>query len=406
VSRGRGVPQGGRSSRLRVIHVTTTDISLELLLGPQLEAFTEAGFEVLGASAPGPYVDALVRRGVRHIALEHATRSMAPIEDARALVELVGLFRRLGPTIVHTHNPKPGLYGRVAARIVGVPAVINTTHGLYALPDDPVPKRALVYGLERLASACAHAELVQNPEDLSVLQHLGIPSEKLTLLGNGIDLRRFDPASISAFDADAARAELGACAPTDVVVGVVGRLVREKGLPEVFEAARRLRHRVPALRFAAIGPDDPDKSASLRPDDRAAAVAAGVRFLGSRNDVVRLYRGMDLYVLASHREGFPRSAMEAAAMGIPIVATDVRGCRQVVEHGVTGLLVPPRNPPALADAVAALARDPSRRRRMGAAGRQKALRDFDQQRCIDLTLATYRRLLTRAGIPRQAGIPA
>ena len=388
-----------------MVHVTTTDISLELLLGPQLEAFGEAGFEVLGASAPGPYVDALTRRGVRHLALEHATRSMAPFEDVRALIELVGMFRSLRPAIVHTHNPKPGLYGRIAARVARVPVTINTTHGLYAVPGDPVPKRAIVYSLERLASTCSDAELVQNPEDLCLLQRLGVPREKLTLLGNGVDLRRFDPASISAADTVAARGELGARAPTDVVVGAVGRLVRDKGYPEVFEAAQLLHDRFSELRFAAIGPDEPNKSASLSADERAAAETSGVRFLGSRDDVVRLYRGMDLYVLASHREGIPRSAMEAAAMGIPIVATDVRGCREVVEHGLSGLLVPPRNPPALADAIAALAVDPSRRLRMGEAGRRKALRDFDQQRCIDITLATYDRQLSRAGISWSREIP-
>jgi glycosyltransferase involved in cell wall biosynthesis len=391
--------RGVRRGRPTVVHITTTDISLELLLGPQLEAFANAGFEVVGASAPGPYVGALARRGVRHVALKHATRSMAPVEDARSLVELVGLLRRLRPAIVHTHNPKPGLYGRVAARIARVPAVVNTTHGLYSLPDDPTRKRAAVYGLERVASACSHAELVQNPEDLRVLRRLGVPQEKLKLLGNGIDLCRFNPVSISTIDADAARAELGAVAPTDVVVGVVGRLVREKGYTEVFEAARRLRGPLPALRFAAVGPDEPDKVASLSSEDRVRAAAAGVRLLGGRDNVARLYRAMDLYVLASRREGFPRSAMEAAAMALPIVATDVRGCRQVVEHGVTGLLVPARDSAALAEAVAALALDPSRRRRMGEAGRRKALRDFDQQRCIDLTLATYCRLLARAGIP-------
>jgi glycosyltransferase involved in cell wall biosynthesis len=382
-----------------VVHITTTDISLELLLGPQLGAFVDAGFEVLGASACGPYVDAFEARGLRHVALAHATRSRAPLEDGRALVELVGLFRRLRPDIVHTHNPKPGIYGRVAARIAGVPVVVNTQHGLYAIPDDPAPKRAFVYGLERLATTCSHAELVQNPEDVIVLRRLGVPEDKLALLGNGIDLQRFDPTAVPTADQATARVELGAVAPTDVVVGVVGRLVREKGYLEVFDAARRLCCHLPELRLAVIGPEEPHKSGSLSRDDREAARAAGVRFLGGRDDVVRLYRGMDLYVLASHREGFPRSAMEAAAMGLPIVATDVRGCRQVVEPGVTGLLVPPRDPRALADAIAELAVDPERRCRMGAAGRQKAIREFDQQRCIDVTLSTYRRLLTRAGIP-------
>jgi len=101
-------------SRPLVAHVTTTDISLELLLGPQLEAFAAAGYDVVGISAPGPYVDALARRGIRHVPLQHATRAFAPVDDARALAELVGVFRRLRPAIVHTHNPKPGVYGRVA----------------------------------------------------------------------------------------------------------------------------------------------------------------------------------------------------------------------------------------------------------------------------------------------------
>ena len=108
-----------------------------------------------------------------------------------ALVELWRLFRRLRPDIVHTHNPKPGLYGRVAARAAGVPGVVNTVHGLYASPEDRVSRRAVVYALERAASMCSGAELVQNPEDLQVLSRLGVPSDKLVLLGNGVDLQRF-----------------------------------------------------------------------------------------------------------------------------------------------------------------------------------------------------------------------
>ena len=391
-------PERRGAARPKLIHVTTTDMSLDWLLGPQLEAFAAAGYEVLGASAPGPHVDALDGRGVRHLPLAHATRAMAPGEDLRALAELRALFARERPDVVHTHNPKPGVYGRVAARIAGVPVIVNTVHGLYALPGDPLAKRTVVYGLERLAATCSDAELVQNPEDLATLRRLRIPAAKLAVLGNGIDLRRFDPEAITAADAAEARRELGATDPTDVVVGLVGRLVREKGYPEVFEAARRLREQRPRVRVAVVGPDDPDKADALTADDRAVAAAAGVRFLGGRDDVVRLYQGMDLYVLASHREGFPRSAMEAAAMGLPIVATDIRGCRQVVDDGATGLLVPPRDPTALTEAIDALASDASRRRRLGQAGREKARVEFDQQRCIDLTLATYRRLLEVAGI--------
>ena len=382
-------------------HVTTSDISLELLLGTQLEAFARAGYDVVGISAPGPYAGALAARGVRHIPLAQATRSMAPTRDLAAFAELARVLRRLRPTIVHTHNPKPGIYGRIAGRLTRVPVIVNTVHGLYAQPDDRLVKRVLVYGAERIAATCSHAELIQNPEDVETLARLRVPRAKLTLLGNGIDLTRFDPTAAGAGEVRAARHELGAQDPSDVVVGLVGRLVREKGYPEVFEAARRLRARAPQVRFAVIGGDDDEKADALSADDRANADAAGVRLLGSRHDVDVLYRGMDLFVLASHREGFPRAAMEAAAMGLPAIVTDIRGCRQVVDHDVTGLLFPARDVDALEAAVLALAQDPDRRRAMSAAALGKARAEFDVQRCIDITLATYRRLLAARAPTRQ-----
>ncbi|HYA69456.1 MAG TPA: glycosyltransferase, partial [Acidimicrobiales bacterium] len=145
----------------RVVHVTTADMSLVLLLGPQLRAFAAAGMDVVGVSAPGPWVEQLREWGIGFEPLHHATRSSALGHDVRAFGELVAILRRLRPDIVHTHNPKPGLYGRVAARVAGVPAVVNTVHGLYATPDDRRAKRIAVYGLERLASTCSQAELVQ-----------------------------------------------------------------------------------------------------------------------------------------------------------------------------------------------------------------------------------------------------
>jgi glycosyltransferase involved in cell wall biosynthesis len=149
-----------------------------------------------------------------------------------------------------------------------------------------------------------------------------------------------------------------------------------------------------------IGGDDPDKADALSPNDLTEARAAGVRLLGARDDMVRLYAAMDIFVLPSYREGYPRAAMEAAAMGVPIVATRIRGCRQVVDDGVTGILVPARDADALTEAIDRLVRDPDCRHRMGVAARQKARGAFDQQRCIDITLETYRRLL-QARTPRR-----
>ena len=241
---------------------------------------------------------------------------MAPHRDLAALVELVRVFRRERPAIVHTHNPKPGLYGRLAAKAAGVPAIINTVHGLYALPEDPIAKRTVVYGLERVAALCSDRELLQNSEDVRTLRRLGVRARKIKVLGNGIDLARFDPGASDPAVRSRLREAWGA-GPETVVVGLVGRMVAEKGYREVFEAAERLRTNHPTqpdVKFVVVGPADPDKADGISEAEIARAEAAGVRFLGRRDDVEDLYAGFDLYVLASWREGFPRSAMEAAAM--------------------------------------------------------------------------------------------
>jgi glycosyltransferase involved in cell wall biosynthesis len=386
------VRHDGPVDRPRVVHLTTVVSSLTKLLLPQLVAFSEAGYEVIGVSAPGREVDQLEAAGIRHVALRSSTRAVDLRADLTAATDFVRTCRRLRPDIVHTHNPKPGVYGRIGARLAGVPHVVNTVHGLYAQTTDPLPRRLVVYGLERVAATFSDAELLQNVEDVPVLLRLGVPRERLHVLGNGVDLRRFDPDRFAAQRPEV-RAKLGV-KDDEVLVGVVGRLVYEKGYREVFHAAAELRQRRPEVRFVVIGPEDPDKGDAATASDLNEARKAGVRFLGQRDDVERLYVAMDLFVLASHREGFPRAAMEAAAMGLPVVATDIRGCRQVVAHGRTGLLVPPADADALVAAIEALASDPARRSGFGASGRSKALRDFDDRRQIALTLAVYGALLS------------
>lgn len=386
------------TERPRLIHLTTTDISLELLLGPQLQRFVEEGYEVIGVSAPGPFVEAVEARGVRHVPLRHATRAMAPHHDLAAVGELYRLFRRLRPTIVHTHNPKPGLYGRIAAHLARVPVIVNTVHGLYALPEDRLAKRAVVYGLERVAATCSDAELVQNVEDIDVLRRLRIPESRIHLLGNGIDLERFRKRPDYAAARERLRAEW-AIDPDAVVVGAVGRLVLEKGYVELLEAWRSVGANHPDAQLVIIGPEDTDKADAVPAALRAEAEGAGVRFLGHRHDVEDCYQALDIYVLATYREGFPRSAMEAAASGLPIVATDIRGCRQVVDDGRTGMLVTVRDATALAAAIDRLVSDPTLRADMSTAAVAKATADFDQERVIQLTLDTYERLLVQRGLP-------
>ncbi|MFM8266422.1 MAG: glycosyltransferase family 4 protein [Ilumatobacteraceae bacterium] len=390
-------PTGAPDTRPRLLHLTTTDMSLDWLLGPQLCAFADAGYEVIGASAPGPHVDHLTAAGIRHIAVPSLTRAADPLADVRALIALWRLCRRERPDIVHTHNPKPGVLGRIAARLAGVPLVVNTQHGLWAQPTDRRRRRWPVYTIERIAATCSHAELVQNPEDLATLvDRLHVPARRVHLLGNGIDLARFTRTPAITDAAQHLRAEWIADAPADTpVIGVVGRLVAEKGIPEVLAAAHLLHERGIAVRVVVIGPADPDKPDALDPALVRQATVEGVRFVGQRTDMPACYAAMDVFVTASRREGFPRAAMEAAAMGLPIVATDIRGNRQVVIDGETGALVPLDDPTALAAAIERLVTARDRWPDLQRAARQLAESTFDQQWVIERTLAVYRTLGAR-----------
>jgi glycosyltransferase involved in cell wall biosynthesis len=379
---------------LRVAHLATVDMSLELLLGPQLSAVVDAGGEAIGISAPGEFVAAVELRGVRHVPLASSTRGWDPVADLRAARELWQVLRHERPSVLHTHNPKPGLYGRVVGRLAGVPIVVNTVHGLYATEDDPWARRAVVYTLEALASRFSDAELVQNAEDVATMRRFRLAARSTTrLLGNGVDLQRFRPGRLDPGERRAVRAEWGAD-DDSVVVGTVGRLVEEKGYPELVEAVSGL----PGVRLVVVGGHDPDKADALDPSVLEAAGQAGVTFLGHRPDVDRLLGCFDVFVLASHREGVPRAAMEAAASGLPVVATDIRGCRQVVEHGVTGLLVPVRDSSALRGAIEALAGDPARRHTMARAAVAKARREFDERDVVQRVMDCYRQVAARKGI--------
>jgi glycosyltransferase involved in cell wall biosynthesis len=379
---------------MKVAHLTTVDVSLRFLVLAQLRAVRDAGGEAIGISAPGPWVDDLEREGIRHIALESSTRAPSLLSDASAARELYRVLRAERPAVLHTHNPKPGVYGRVIGRLAGIPIIVNTVHGVYAMPTDRWTKRGLVYSLEAGAARFSDAELVQNPEDLALMKRWHLTRRDARLLGNGVDLARFDPKRWTNADRATARAEFG-IEDDRVVIGAVGRLVAEKGYPELFDAYATLDRNRFAL--VVVGGEDPDKPDALSDASIARARDLGVRFLGHRDDVDRLYCGMDVFVLASHREGFPRAAMEAAASGLPVVATDVRGCRQVVDDQITGFLVSVREPKALAHAICAFD-DVDERYRLGTAGRRKAEREFDERLVVATVLETYRSVAVRKKI--------
>jgi glycosyltransferase involved in cell wall biosynthesis len=392
VSAGTALADG---SKPRLLHLTTIDLSLKVLLAHQLVRFAEEGFDVTGASAPGPYVDELAALGIPHLPVPSLGRSWTPGQDVVALRDLVRLFRRVRPDIVHTHNPKSGVLGRVAARVARVPVVVNTVHGLYANPSLPPVRRGMISTAERLAFRFSDHELFQSREDFDrAVRRRLVRLDRATWLGNGVDLTRFDPAGVDQAAVAALRKEWRAD-DDSIVVGTVGRLVAEKGYAEFFEAARSVRAQVPSALFVVVGPDEPSKADRLDDGLVARARADGVVFHGEGRDMPSIYAAFDLFVLASYREGVPRSVIEAQALERPVVATDIRGCREVVEDGATGVLVPAHDARALGRAIDRLARDAELRGRMGVAGRARMLERFDEERVVDRTLTVYRRLLAR-----------
>lgn len=361
--------------RLRIAHVTTVDMSLALLLGTELSYLVEQGHEVYAVSSPGPYVPRVTSTGARFVPVPALTRSWDLRSDLHAFGQLVRTFRDLDLDVVHTHTPKAGVMGRIAARLAGVPVVVNTCHGLWARAADPLPKRIFVLALEALAARFSGYELFQNGEDEQTLRRV-LKRGRHAVVGNGVDLERFrfDPAGRARLRA------LWGVAEDEILIGTVGRRVREKGLSEFIAAATALSDRA---RFVWVGPQD-----ETNPSVTAAAEGT-VLFAGEVVDMPAAYSAFDIFVLASHREGFSRASMEAAACARPLVLTDIRGCRDLGVAGRDLILVPPRDPAALAGTLATLLEDHERRTLLAKAARKRARTHFDQRRVARRSLTTY-----------------
>jgi glycosyltransferase involved in cell wall biosynthesis len=293
--------------------------------------------------------------------------------------------------------------GQLAARIAGVPIVVNTIHGFY-FHDGMSPKwRKFYVMMEKIAAKCSDLIFSQNDEDvLTALQERICTTEQIKPLGNGIDIECFDRRRIERSDLERLRVQFHLCAERPIV-GFVGRLVAEKGILELLQAAKQVLCVIPDVQFLVIGPIDSDKPDALTPViAEKYGVAHAFTFTGMQQEMPELYALMDLFVLPSHREGFPRSPMEASAMGVPCIVTDIRGCREAVAHRQNGLRVPLGDISALADAMISLLKNPCVAQEMGQAGRQMAETRFDEQLVFAKVKAEYARLLTAKGIPFHA----
>ncbi len=361
---------------------------------PLARRLRERGLAVTLVSPPGKYVPALRAAGFRWRAWPVVRRSLNPLAEAVALARLRALYRQECFRAVQHFTIKPVLYGSVAARQAGVPTVINTFTGLGFLFSDRPTAACLRPGvlplLRRLLRAPGVYTVFQTPQDRAdfLRRRLVPPARTRVIAGSGVDTTALAPAPAAA---------------GPPVALLASRLLLDKGVGEFVAAARRLRAQGVAARFWVAG--EPDRgSPTCVPDALLAAWqrAGDVEFLGHRDDVPALLRQAAVAVLPSaYHEGVPRFLLEAAASGLPLVASDIEGCRLVVQPEVNGLLVRPGDADALAAALGRLLADPPLRARMGAASRAIALAAFDERRI----LAQYEALYEAAGVlPRSAAV--
>lgn len=362
---------------MKVIEVTNVDFSLRHFLLPLMRGIRDRGHEVIGVSADGPLLGDVRAEGLRVEPLPLA-RSLSPLAQWRALRAMIAFLRREKPDLVHAHMPISGFIARLAARIAGVPSVAYTCHGFLFNQPAPWPRRALAFAIEFLGGRLTHLTMTVSTEEAADARRLWIARSAIPI-GNGRDPARFHP------DPEARariRNELGTDDATPVIV-IVSRLVRHKGYPELLAALRD----VPGAELWVVGERLPsDHGDDMERIFYQAALGDRLRRLGYRTDVPDVLAAADIFVLPSHFEGLPMSVIEAMLTGLPVVATDIRGPREQVVHGATGLLVPPATIAPLAAALRTLVHDPALRAKMGDAGRARARLHYDEQDVVERTL--------------------
>ncbi len=372
--------------RIRVLHllVTTSPGGGPKHVFDLVRNLPSDEFEVtIAAPRDGVFYDRFSELGINMVELPLSRLGV------RHLPLTMQLVRGHRIDIVHTHGKGPGLYGRLAARAFGIPA-IHTFHGIHYGSYSRFGQD-LYLALERRLSRLTHTVInVSRSQEVEGLALGLFRPEQSVVVVNGIDVEELERARQSPI-----RRETLGLAPGDFVLGCVSRWDPVKRLEILLEAVRRLASRVPRLVLLLVGGGG--EEARIRRIVAEIGLGDRVIFTGFLGSPARVYGILDLYVATSLKEGLPLAPLEAMCAGVPVVATDVPGHRDVVVRDRTGLLVPPEDSAALAEAIAGLVADPERRRLMGEAGRQRVLDHFGIRSMADRTADVYRAAVASTG---------
>ena len=390
VIKGVKVPESLSKSdnrRYTILYLVTEDWYFCMHRLPLARAMINSGWRVVVAARAKNHADEIRNEGIELVPLNWRRRGFNPLIGAIEIFRITRLYKDVRPDLVHHVAMKPSIYGSVAAWISGSVGVVNNLAGLgFAFSYSNLPARimriVLLFAFHVLFRRSGSKVIVENRDDRDLLvSQAHLDKDKVVLIrGVGVNLERFHMMD-----------EL----PGILVVTMVSRLLWSKGVREFFEAAQILKEKKVAVRFMLVGTPDADNPDSVPEETLRDWNEQGfLEWAGHREDIPEVWNSSHIAVLPSfYREGIPRSLLEAAACGKPIITTDMPGCREAVISGKNGMLVPPRNSVALANAIEKLASDPVTRRSMGRASREIAEKEFSEARVVGETTGIYREII-------------
>ena len=369
------------------IRISTIPLSLDVLLQGQLRMLSEH-YEVVGVSSPGEKLDKVAQReGIRTIAVP-MERKISPFKDLVSLFRLIRLFHREKPWMVHSLTPKAGLLAMTAAWICRVPVRIHMFTGL-VFPTTTGLKQKILMATDSITCACATNVLPEGKGVKKDLEHFRITSKPLQIIGNGningIDLEFFDRTPEVLEQAEKYRKE------EVVTFCFVGRIVRDKGMNELVAAFQRLHQAYPNTRLVLVGPFEEKLDPVLPETRQAIEQQAAIEWMGWQNDIRPFLAASEVFVFPSYREGFPNVVLQAGAMGLPSIVTDINGSSEIILEGVNGSIIPSQDEEALYKAMEKLL-DTEERRKLAQQARPQIANRYERKALWKELLKFYRSL--------------
>ena len=361
----------------KIIRAVTVSMSLDFCRDVMIK-MRAMGYDMVAVTSPGPELDSLRDDDGFHCVAVPMKRHISPISDLVSLVRLIGVFMKERPWVVHSMTPKAGLLCMMAACLTRVPVRVHTFTGL-VWPTATGLKRRLLMMTDKITCACATHVIPEGEGVMGDLRSGGITSKPMRVLGHGnvkgVDMEHFNPARFEPHDSHGVFTFL-----------FVGRIVGDKGINELVKAFARLHEELPNTRLVMVGNYETELDPVSQDTRRLMDGMDSIETPGAKrgDDLVRAYAEADCFVMPSYREGFPNVVLEAGAMGLPSVVTDINGSREIVENGKNGLVVPPRDATSLYDAMKLMATDSEARQRMAREARPMIASRFERgyvQRC-------------------------